>query len=78
MTRLPKFTGKELGRFLKRLGFVLVRSSGSHFLYTHSDGRTVIVPHHAGKEIGVGLLLQIVKRDLRMTREEFERFIREI
>jgi predicted RNA binding protein YcfA (HicA-like mRNA interferase family) len=36
----------------------------------HSDGRITVIPVHAGEEIGVGLLLKIIK-DARVSREQF-------
>ncbi len=36
----------------------------------HSDGRSTVVPVHAGEQIGVGLLRSIL-RDCEMTVDEF-------
>lgn len=41
-------------------------------IYKHIDGRKTTIPHHAGEEIGPGLLLKIIKNDLQISREEFE------
>jgi len=30
-------------------------------IYVHADGRTTVVPRHAGERIGVGLLSKIAK-----------------
>jgi HicA toxin of bacterial toxin-antitoxin, len=40
-------------------------------VYKHPDGRKVTIPHHAGEEIGPGLLNKIIKKDLAITRQEF-------
>ena len=40
-------------------------------IYKHPDGRKVTIPHHAGEEIGPGLLNKIIKHDLQITRDEF-------
>ena len=40
-------------------------------VYKHPDGRKTVIPHHAGEEIGPGLLSKIIKKDLGITREEF-------
>ena len=67
MARLKLLSAEELG-------FKFIRQEGSHMFFRHSDGRTTIVPFHAGEDIGRGLLLKIIKKDLQMTREEFEKF----
>ena len=61
MTRLPAVTGKKLIGALKRLGFEVVRSKGSHHFLRHSDGRATVIPVHAGETIGRGLLAKILK-----------------
>ena len=71
MAKLPKLTGKEVGKIVERLGFVYSHTTGSHMVYKHPDGRRTTVPHHAGEEIGPGLLNKIIKKDLGITREEF-------
>ncbi len=40
-------------------------------LFAHPDGRTTLVPNHPGEEIDRGLLNKIVKKDLKIKREEF-------
>ncbi len=40
-------------------------------LFKHPDGRRTTIPCHSGEVIGPGLLNKIIKKDLRMTREEF-------
>jgi len=74
--KLPTLTGKELGRVLEKFGFVYDHTTGSHMIYRHSDGRRTTVPHHAGEEIGPGLLLKIIKKDLHITREEFLKHVK--
>lgn len=69
MTRLPRLKGKELVRTLGRLGFVAVRTRGSHVFLKHADGRVTTVPVHSGEVIGPGLLRAIL-RDVEMTVEE--------
>ena len=58
--KLPALTSKEVTRILGKCGFVLVSQKGSHAKYRHANGRTTIVPMHAGEEIGPGLLLRIL------------------
>jgi predicted RNA binding protein YcfA (HicA-like mRNA interferase family) len=69
MTRLPRITGSELVRALRREGFEVVRVKGSHHFLRHGDGRATVVPVHAGDTIGPGLLASILS-DVGMTRDE--------
>ncbi len=75
MKKLPKLTGKELAKIIEKLGFIYVRTRGSHMIYKHSDGRKTTIPHHSGEDIGPGLLNKIIKKDLEISREKFEELI---
>ena len=61
MPRRKRITGKELIRALKRAGFAVIRTQGSHHRLRHADGRVTTVPVHAGETIGPGLLGQILR-----------------
>ena len=69
MTRLPRLKGKEIIRILKRAGFGVVRTKGSHTFLRHPDGRATVVPVHSGETIGPGLLRAIL-RDVEMSVEQ--------
>lgn len=71
MPKLPKLTGKELSKVAEKLGFGYSHTTGSHMVYKHPDGRRATIPHHSGEEIGPGLLTKIIKKDFRISREEF-------
>ena len=71
MAKLPKLTGKEVAKIVTKFGFIHSHTTGSHMVFKHSDGRRTTIPHHSGEEIGPGLLNKIIKKDLRITREEF-------
>jgi predicted RNA binding protein YcfA (HicA-like mRNA interferase family) len=60
MPRAPRVKGKQLIAALGRLGFVIARIKGSHHVLQHPDGRTTVVPVHAGELIGPGLLTKIL------------------
>ena len=53
-------TGKDLVKKLKNDGWVLERINGSHHIM-RKDGITVAVPVHAGKDLPIGLLNQLLK-----------------
>lgn len=69
MTRLPRIKAKDLIRALRKEGFEILRSKGSHHFLSHDDGRNTVVPVHAGETIGTGLLVRIL-RDVKLTRED--------
>jgi predicted RNA binding protein YcfA (HicA-like mRNA interferase family) len=69
MSTFPAFTGVELIRTLRKLGFAVVRTKGSHHFLRHSDGRCTVVPVHRGESIGRGLLAQILK-DCELSRDD--------
>ena len=71
MSRLPALTGTELISALRRLGFVEIRVRGSHHYLRHSDGRSTVVPTHAGETIGRGLLSKVL-RDAEISSEELQ------
>lgn len=58
---LPGLTARELIAVLKKHGFELDRQSGSHAIFIHKDGRRTTVPIHGKRDIGKGLLRQILK-----------------
>lgn len=70
MTKLPALTGKEVVAALERTGFTVVRVRSSHHFMRHLDGRTTLVPVHAGETIGPGLMAKIL-RDCELSREQF-------
>ena len=70
MSRLPALTGRDLIEALTRAGFSAIRTRGSHHFLRHLDGRTTVIPVHAGETIGPGLLSKIL-RDCGLTRDEF-------
>lgn len=69
MAKLPIVTGQALINALEKIEFNIVRQKGSHVRMKHEDGRVVTIPIHAGKTIGRGLLLKIL-RDADLTKEE--------
>jgi len=69
MSDFPTITGSALIRALKKLGFEVIRTKGSHHFLKHNDGRCTVVPVHSGETIGKGLLSQILK-DCDITKDE--------
>ena len=69
MTALPAATGKDLVAALKKAEFEVARIKGSHHFLRHADGRTTVIPVHAGETIGPGLLSKIL-RDCELSRDQ--------
>jgi predicted RNA binding protein YcfA (HicA-like mRNA interferase family) len=48
MSQFPAITGKQLIAALSQIGFFVQRVKGSHHFLRHDDGRTTVIPVHAG------------------------------
>lgn len=73
MPKLPRLTGKQLIRVLKKFGFEISRIKGSHNILKHSDGRMTVVPVHSNEIIGPGLLTKILQ-DCEISKDDFLKF----
>jgi predicted RNA binding protein YcfA (HicA-like mRNA interferase family) len=65
---------RKVIKALSSLGFEAARTHGSHVVMKHADGRITVIPAHAKENIGVGLLLKIMK-DAKLEREEFVKLL---
>ena len=65
-SKLPSFNARHVISILVRHGFVLDRQSASHAVFIHPDGRRTTVPIHGKRDLGKGLLRQIM-RDAELT-----------
>ncbi len=74
MTSVPSLTGKEIVSALKKAGFEVLRTKGSHYMIHHADGRSTVVPVHSGETIGPGLFAKIL-RDCDLNREQFQKLL---
>ena len=72
MSRITPTTFRKLDRILRRWGFERLpgRGKGSHAVYHHPDGRTTTVPDHRGKDIGIELILDILK-EIDVSRDDY-------
>ncbi len=61
MNRIPRVTGTEVIAAPGRAGFSVIRVKGSHHFLRHEDGRSTVVPVHAGETIDPGLLHKILR-----------------
>jgi len=58
-------------KLVENIGFVAIRQRGSHKFYRHSDGRTTVVPMHAG-DLDRSLIRKILK-DIEITIDEYNK-----
>lgn len=61
MSSLPSIAGSQLIKTLRKLGFEVICSKGSHHFLRHSDGRSTVIPVHRGETIGRGLFAQVLQ-----------------
>jgi predicted RNA binding protein YcfA (HicA-like mRNA interferase family) len=59
--KLPSINSSDIIRILNRKGFILERQSGSHAIFINSLGKRTTVPIHGKRDLGKGLLRQIMK-----------------
>jgi predicted RNA binding protein YcfA (HicA-like mRNA interferase family) len=71
LSKFPLLTAKELIKILNKIGFEVIRQKGSHVFIAHPDGRASIVPVHSGETIGRGLLVKIIKEDIKISKKDF-------
>jgi predicted RNA binding protein YcfA (HicA-like mRNA interferase family) len=45
-----------------------IRQEGSYVFFRHPDGRTTVLPNHPGEKLSRGLLNNIIKKDINITR----------
>jgi len=72
--RIPALKARQLIRILGREGFIRVRQTGSHILFKHPDGRSTLVPYHSGEDLERGLMMKILKEDVKFTKNDLERY----
>lgn len=58
---------------LKAVGFVHVRTTGSHAVFRHADGRVVVVPQHGTIKRGT---LSSILRQAGLSRDDFLALLR--
>ncbi len=74
MAKLPAVRPREVIRFLEQHGFILDRTSGSHFVFLHPiSKRRAVVPKH-NRDMPKGTLLALL-REAGFTREEMIAFL---
>ncbi len=77
MTKLVTTSGKKLCEILIKLGFEQVYGKGSHIRFRHQDGRRTVVPVYGNEDLGKGLL-RVILRQIKLSKEEYERLRKEV
>ena len=73
--KLPRVTAREVIKVIEKVGFYLVRQSGSHKIYRNDKGVRITVPYHSGKILHPKLVKSII-RDADLTVDEFKRLLK--
>jgi predicted RNA binding protein YcfA (HicA-like mRNA interferase family) len=76
MTQLPRITAREAERVVLRVGFLLVRQSGSHRIYKNASGQRITIPFHGHKILHPKVVRSIIA-DARIAIEEFTNLLKE-
>jgi predicted RNA binding protein YcfA (HicA-like mRNA interferase family) len=71
--KLRPLSSNKVMKILIKLDFIHVRTTGSHFVFKHPDGRVIVIPAHKGELIGRGLLRKII-RDTKLSKEDFMKY----
>lgn len=75
MPKFPILTALKLIKILKKEGFTLIRSSGSHqTFYNESTKKIVAIPVHRGHDLGRGITRAIIE-DAGYAEDEFLRLL---
>lgn len=62
MPKLPILNARKLIKILKKDGFKLSRTEGSHNIFYHPVKKLIVsVPVHKGNDLGRGITLAILK-----------------
>ncbi len=76
MPKLPVVSGHELVKALTKIGFIHVRTTGSHaILKKKQNEQTIVIPVPLHKELAKGTLLSIMHQ-ARLSREEFMKILK--
>ena len=74
-TKFPTVNAKQLIKVVEQKGFFFSRQTGSHAIYINNEGIRLTIPIHGKKDLGKGLLKQILA-DARLSVDELKTLIR--
>ncbi|MCL7411152.1 MAG: type II toxin-antitoxin system HicA family toxin [Methanosarcinaceae archaeon] len=73
-SKLPRVDAKHLIKVVEKLGFELVRQSGSHIIYKNAKGQRLTIPYHTGKILHPKIVRSALK-DMNIDIEEFKKLL---
>ena len=73
--KLPRIDSSKMLKILNRLGFKVVRQSGSHMILRDEKGTRITLPHHSGKILHPKIVKTILN-DLGISAEEFNSLLK--
>ncbi|MEK7521481.1 MAG: type II toxin-antitoxin system HicA family toxin [Patescibacteria group bacterium] len=73
--KLPALKPQKVIKALQKAGCYETHRKGSHRFFKSSQGKTTVVPFHKGKDLGKGLLHDILK-DVEISDEEFLKLLK--
>jgi len=59
--KFPRLTSEQAIKIIEKLGFVLIRQSGSHKIYKNQKGTRITIPFHKGKILHPKIVKSIFK-----------------
>ena len=68
MSRLPTISGDDFVRAVRKIGYELDHTTGSHMILRHPSRKRLSVPRH--RELGRGILRRLIDQ-AGLNREEF-------
>lgn len=68
--KIPRITAHKAIKVLEKVGFILVRQSGSHRIYKNKEGKRITIPYHPGKDLHPKIVKSILE-ETDLTVEEF-------
>ncbi len=71
-------SGKDFIKLLEKMGFEVFRINGSHHRLKHEDGRVTTIPVHKNNDLPKGLMRKIIREDLKLDLEDFEKLVEKI
>jgi len=69
--KIPRITARKAIKVLEKMGFVLVRQSGSHKIYKNKERKRITIPYHSGKILHPKIVKRILE-DTDLTLEMFK------
>jgi predicted RNA binding protein YcfA (HicA-like mRNA interferase family) len=69
VSRLPMISGDDFVRAVRKIGYELDHTTGSHMILRHPSRRRLSVPRH--RELGRGILRRL-SDEAGLSREEFQ------